>query len=1335
VSINTRSLTALVFLVVFFSAISAWASPNISSISPTVGPVSPVGSSLTINGSGFGASASGNTVTIGGISTTPASWSDTKIVAPVPGALLPGFADVIVTSGNIASNAASFLVIPVLLNDSPSSGPVNTSVVVTGTSFGDIQGESTVTFNGVTASPTAWSNTSITAPVPPGATTGGVVVIINGFSTNGATFRVFPNITAIGPALGMVGSLVTLSGTTFGQTQGFGGITFNGVSADVQSWSDSSITALVPAGATSGNVIVTDHQLLASNGMNFDVVTQPAPVISVVSPNAGRQGISVTISGSNFGAVQNGGSITFNGLPAAITSWSDTSISTSVPVGVHSGPVVVTNSGGGSNGVQFTFAPGIRSQVQALYITPDEINLEVEGSGSFKLVDASGHPVTDATWSVDSTDLATIAADDSTLPTATLQALAAGEITITATSSLGTAQAKATIFGAGLMAEGTPAWGFYPETQDNFFDFKAKSRRNTDTDPFLYVPEDTFDFSHLSALDENGRLAWKTTLNPLDPGNTFNFLVGAAGTNDGGVLVMAVEAGGPNDPSTAMVRYAPDGTPLWNHKFATSGTSLPAIAQDGTVFVLTDTTDLIALNDTDGTEKFRFSPVGGSRSYTSSEQPGPINADGSAVSASNPWKPCADFFAPDQFNPPSPGPGSSVSFQPLIGTDGSAYLMDAVENLSFNYDHCTISKVGTDPVTNNPIYIITSMSGQLQYSRSAQLLRVSSGGSAATQVGSVAYSGQAGFGPGPFNTISWSFNSGASQMPTINFGGMVPTADGGILMSWGGQLSSTPGSSPQGELSKILHDGLVATFPSNSGGDDMATNDQDTVFSDASGNTVQAVDMLTGTLKWTVPGELIAATDDGGVLVLLNFQVRYVDANGSMSPDALPVPGKASMVSFGIFQATGPVGSVALIPTNSSVLSKLAAAPWAVPAFGNPATQNQAQSISASELKETAFHESDGCTGFDYGQAKHDLPYLMVPVGTTEQFVDGNGNSVTNATPAVNVVNIKNNTSHPVRLFSYVPAVPNLGLPARPDTTVSIQPDTLPADGNSHAVTFTGLIKTDRNQPAHVKVVDTTNNQDLGDVLALDVMPWRRWQLDLYPVSGPSGNLTPTPPDPNVLQSELKRIFERQANLGFTLKSQSTVADAYDVNHDDKMHIGKVTSGPQKGQNCFLGDASLSVSATCPNDTELTPMYLRLVSNERQQAGGGAIDLDLKNVFYVLFLNTLDGGEAGGWAHDQIESRRAPAIVQTVWPTLPSGLLIDSDRFLSILTAHEIDHKLGNLGIHHFKPQTDWDTFLMLRRVQIDFDTLSHETDIKKYPCRLSRSDWIHANWEYQNVP
>src|SRR6185437_6214947 len=371
-----RNAILLILALVFGSV--AFATPTISTISPSVGPVDPAGSPVTINGSGFGASASGNTVTIGGVAATPISWSDTKIVAPVPGVLLPGFADVIVTSGGTTSNTASFLVIPVISNNLfPTSGPVGTSVVVIGTSFGDTQGASTVTFNGVTASPISWSNTSITVPAPSGATTGGVVVTVNGFDTNGATFDVVPNITAIGPTAGTVGSSVTISGTTFGQTQDFGSVTFNGVNADVQSWSDSSIIVLVPAGATSGNVAVTDHQLLTSNSVAFNVIALPQPVISFLTQPAGRSGMGLTIVGSNFGATQNGGTVTFNGLPADVGTWSDGSITTTVPAGVHTGPVVVTTLSGPSNGVQFTFAPGIRTQTQPLYITPDEISLEV----------------------------------------------------------------------------------------------------------------------------------------------------------------------------------------------------------------------------------------------------------------------------------------------------------------------------------------------------------------------------------------------------------------------------------------------------------------------------------------------------------------------------------------------------------------------------------------------------------------------------------------------------------------------------------------------------------------------------------------------------------------------------------------------------------------------------------------------------------------------------------------------------------------------------------------------------------------------------------------------
>src|SRR6185437_12380809 len=214
-----------------------------------------------------------------------------------------------------------------------------------------------------------------------------------------------------------------------------------------------------------------------------------------------------------------------------------------------------------------------------------------------------------------------------TLPTATLQALAPGEVTITATSSLGTAQTKATIFGTGLMPAGTASWGFYPQTQDNFFDFKVKSRRNSESDPFLYIPEGTDDFTHLNALSENGQLMWRATLQPLDPSNTFSFPDGAAGTNDGGILVHSVETGGPNDAFTALRRFGPDGTPLWAYRSTSVFLSEPAIGPDGTVYVLGLPT-LIAIDDATGTEKFRFAPSGGSSTITSAEQPGTINPDG-----------------------------------------------------------------------------------------------------------------------------------------------------------------------------------------------------------------------------------------------------------------------------------------------------------------------------------------------------------------------------------------------------------------------------------------------------------------------------------------------------------------------------------------------------------------------------------------------------------------------------------------------------------------------------------------------------------------------------------
>src|SRR4029077_6917830 len=79
---------------------------------------------------------------------------------------------------------------PSITNLSPVSGPVGTPVTISGANFGASQGTSTVTFNGTTATPTAWNATSITAPVPAGATTGNVVVTVSAQTSNGVNFTV-----------------------------------------------------------------------------------------------------------------------------------------------------------------------------------------------------------------------------------------------------------------------------------------------------------------------------------------------------------------------------------------------------------------------------------------------------------------------------------------------------------------------------------------------------------------------------------------------------------------------------------------------------------------------------------------------------------------------------------------------------------------------------------------------------------------------------------------------------------------------------------------------------------------------------------------------------------------------------------------------------------------------------------------------------------------------------------------------------------------------------------------------------------------------------------------
>src|SRR5205814_10318149 len=124
------------------------------------------------------------------------------------------------------------------------SGAVGPAVTIAGTNFGATQVISTVTFNG-TAAPSPYSRLfRSVAPVPPGATTGNVVVTVGGQASNGVRFTMTapaPSLTSLTPPSGAVGTAVTIAGTNFGATQDTSTVTFNGTAATPTSWSATSL--------------------------------------------------------------------------------------------------------------------------------------------------------------------------------------------------------------------------------------------------------------------------------------------------------------------------------------------------------------------------------------------------------------------------------------------------------------------------------------------------------------------------------------------------------------------------------------------------------------------------------------------------------------------------------------------------------------------------------------------------------------------------------------------------------------------------------------------------------------------------------------------------------------------------------------------------------------------------------------------------------------------------------------------------------------------------------------------------------------------------------------
>ena len=232
----------------------------------------------------------------------------------------------------------------------PKCGVVGTSVAITGTGFTEDPG-AVVDFDGTNQTTvTGLTNTTVTAAVPAGATTGKITVEVPGGSADTPSAADFvvetaaaATVTSFTPTSGPIGATVTITGTNFCGTTS---VKFNTTTATVFTVnSDTSITATVPTGATTGKISVTNTINTVTSAANFTVV--PAPTITSFTPTFGPVGTRVKITGTNFsGTGFTTTSVTFNGVTATKTVDSAIQITATVPSTATTGPIKVTTPGG-----------------------------------------------------------------------------------------------------------------------------------------------------------------------------------------------------------------------------------------------------------------------------------------------------------------------------------------------------------------------------------------------------------------------------------------------------------------------------------------------------------------------------------------------------------------------------------------------------------------------------------------------------------------------------------------------------------------------------------------------------------------------------------------------------------------------------------------------------------------------------------------------------------------------------------------------------------------------------------------------------------------------------
>jgi hypothetical protein len=778
--------------------------PSISSLSPASGMT---GVSVTINGTGFGSTQGISTVSFNGTQATPLSWSSSSIVVPVPAGATTG--NVIVAVDGVASNGFGFMVNgPQITSVSPSAGAAGTQITISGSGFGNSQGNGTIWLGSNSGTVVSWNDAQVVASVKTGSESGFVQVRQNGSGSNTVLFTVnTPTITSISPTTGIAGTQVVISGSGFGITQGTGQVWLGTANGSITSWSDAQVVATVSAGSTSGNAQVLQNGVW-SNAVPFNI---NLPHVSGISPNSGSAGTLVTVTGSGFGASQGGGTVWIGNALGQVAQWTDTQVTAYVANTAISGIVKVQQNGTWSNSLAFAVPP--IGGGAAVSLVPNVISMVVGDTRSIQALDNNGNPVTGLSWSSSNTDVVTLSTDDPPIITA----VSPGNVTITG----GQATADLTIYAGPTFPTGTTIWSNAGDGSGVYSIMPAVPSSTGVADVFALQAS-----GNVQAVKSDGTVGWTSN---VGVGNTLlpDF--------QGGLIVANYQSVYKLDGLT--------GQPKPSYTYAVYGGQAPLIHTDGTIFTV-DNNSIVGLDSSTGQVKFSIAL-----------EQGTYFNDGD----------CGEF------SPISETTGATLG-QPIIAGDGNAYYPYYYVGSEIDTSLCvTLGGPGSSVETYGQHRDIHS-----------RLLRIATNGSA----------NEITIGDWSLDTAQTIYGCGNSTCETDTASGSIPSgllgtlitnADQGVLYSWAACYyngSSTP-CTPQFQLTTVTN-GSPSTLSTSLGSadgsdlhpvqpvlqrqDGMFLGINTTMVSGSPQTSMVAFDQY-GNQKWSVPNYTPKiATSDGGLI-------------------------------------------------------------------------------------------------------------------------------------------------------------------------------------------------------------------------------------------------------------------------------------------------------------------------------------------------------------------------------------------------------------------------------------------------------------------------------------